>query len=115
MKKVLYIVIYSLFLLLNAFLVFVCIDEYYEFFIKNCYDAFPFHYCPWGSESMGWGWRSANTYLSTLILHFIMLCAFCGFSIYNLYKKKYLLAFSLMILPVIILCIWSCIRYLLFY
>ena len=96
MKRVLYLVIFSLFLLLNAFLIWVCADDYYEFFIKDCRDTFPFGYCPWGSESMGRGWRSANAYLTALIRHFIILCIFFILSIYNLYKKKYRLALVLM-------------------
>ena len=31
---------------IDIFLLFILIDEYYEFFIKDCRDAFPFHYCP---------------------------------------------------------------------
>jgi len=115
MRKVLYIIIFSLFLLLNIFLVLVTIDEYYEFFIKDCYDAFPFHHCPWGSESMGWGWRSANAYLGGLIRHFIVLCIFIVLSIYTLCKKKYHLAIWLIVLPIILLSIWSWTEYLLFY
>lgn len=115
MKKIFYITIFSLFLLLNAFLIWVCIDEYYEFFIKDCRGAFPFGYCPWGGESMGWGWRSANAYLSALIRHFIILCMFFILSVYNLHKKKYGLALLLMTLPVIILFVWSWLEYLLFY
>ena len=115
MKKIFYITIFSLFLLLNAFLILVCIDEYYEFFIKDCRDAFPFGYCPWGGESMGWGWRSANAYLVALIRHFIILCMFFILSVYNLCKKKYRLALLLMTLPIIILSVWSWVEYLLFY
>ena len=115
MRKVLYIIIFSLFLLLNIFLVLVTIDEYYEFFIKDCYDAFPFHHCPWGSESMGWGRRSANAYLGGLIRHFIVLCIFVVLSIYTLCKKKYHLAIWLIVLPIIFLSIWSWTEYLLFY
>lgn len=115
MCKVLYIIIFSLFLLLNTFFIWVCIDEYYEFFIKDCYDAFPFHHCPWGSESMGWGWRSANEYFGGLIRDFIVLCGSVVISIYALCKKKYHLAIWLIVLPIILLAIWSWIEYLLFY
>lgn len=115
MKKVFYIITFSLFLLLNVFLIWVCADEYYEFFIKSCRDAFPFGYCPWGAESMGWGWRSANAYLAALIRHFIILCTFFILSVYNLHKKKYGLALLLMVLPVIIFLICNLIEYLLFY
>lgn len=115
MRKIFYITIFSLFLLLNAFLVWATIDVYYDFFIKDCYDIFPFHYCPWGAESMGWRWRSANAYMDYLIRHFVVVCTFSGLSIYNLYRKKYRLAILLMVLPSVILFLWTWIESLLFY
>ena len=41
---------------INILLLYGLLTDYYEFFIKECRDAFPFNYCPWGGESMGRTW-----------------------------------------------------------
>ena len=32
---------------INILLLYGLLTDYYEFFIKECRDAFPFGYCPW--------------------------------------------------------------------
>ena len=87
---------------LNVFLLFVGLYDYYDFFIKECRDAFPFNYCPWGGESMGWAWRSADVYLTNLVSSCATLLFFIPVSLYFLYKKNYKVSFWLALSPIII-------------
>ena len=87
---------------LNVFLLFVGLYDYYDFFIKECRDAFPFNYCPWGGESMGWAWRSADVYLTNLVSSCTTLLFFIPVSLYFLYKKNYKVSFWLALSPTII-------------
>ena len=87
---------------LNVFLLFVGLYDYYDFFIKECHDAFPFRYCPWGGESMGWAWRSADVYLTNLVSSCATLLFFIPVSLYFLYKKNYKVSFWLALSPIII-------------
>ena len=87
---------------LNMFLLFVGLYDYYDFFIKECRSAFPFHYCPWGGESMGWAWRSADVYLTNLVSSCAELLFFIPVSLYFLYKKNYKAAFWIALSPTII-------------
>jgi len=96
-----------IFLCLDGALILVGVDEYYEFFVKKCRDAFPFGYCPWGSESMGLAWRSADAYLAGLINGLCVLVFFLFVSLYCFYKKKYGWALFFSIVPLIINRIWA--------
>lgn len=87
---------------IDIFLLFVLIDEYYEFFIKDCRDAFPFHYCPWGGESMGWGWRNADVYLNGIASSGAVLLLFIPLAIYYLYHQNYKYAFGTALCPIIL-------------
>ena len=87
---------------INILLLYGLLTDYYEFFIKECRDAFPFHYCPWGGESMGWAWRSADVYLTNLVSSCATLLFFIPVSLYFLYKKNYKAAFWIALSPTII-------------
>ena len=87
---------------INILLLYGLLTDYYEFFIKECRDAFPFNYCPWGGESMGWAWRSADVYLTNLVSSCATLLFFIPVSLYFLYKKNYKVSFWLALSPIII-------------
>ena len=102
------------FICLDIFFIWVTVDEYYEFFIKDCRDAFPFGYCPWGGESMGWAWRSADAYLNGLIGGGCILLLFLPSAIYFYYNKRFGLALCLALSSLVINCIWSWTKYFLY-
>lgn len=87
---------------INILLLYGLLTDYYEFFIKECRDAFPFNYCPWGGESMGWAWRSADVYLTNLVSSCATLLFFIPVSLYFLYKKNYKVSFWIALSPTII-------------
>ena len=92
-----------IFIGIDIFLIFILISEYYEFFIKDCQDAFPFHYCPWGSESMGMAWRSADAYLTGIVSSCSILLFFVPVSLYYYFKQKnYKVSLLLAISPILI-------------
>ena len=86
---------------IDAFFVFALFHDYYEFFIKDCRDAFPFGYCPWGGEAMGWGWRNADVYLNGIASSGAVLLLFIPLAIYYLYNKNYKYAFWTALAPII--------------
>ena len=99
----------------DIFLMLVLFDEYYEFFIKDCRDAFPFGYCPWGSESMGWGWRNADVYLNGIASSCANLLFFILLSLYCLRRQNYKVAFLLAAIPILIGWLRSIFEYILYY
>ena len=104
-----------IFIGLDIFLILVLIDEYYEFFIKDCRDAFPFGYCPWGGESMGWGWRSADVYLSGIASSCSIFLFFIPLALYCFHRQNYKLAFLSAISPILIGWLKSILEYILYY
>ena len=103
-----------IFIFIDALFILMILDDYYEFFIKECRDAFPFGYCPWGAESMGWAWRSREAYLNGLISSSCVLSLFLLPAVYCYCKKMYGRAFGLAIAPLIINCVWSWTEYFLY-
>ena len=87
---------------INLLFLYGVFTDYYEFFIKKCRDAFPFGYCPWGGEAMGWAWRSADIYLNNLVSSCAILLFFIPMSLYCLHKKNYTASFMFALSPIII-------------
>ncbi len=87
---------------LDIFYLGAAINDYYEFFIKECRDAFPFGYCPWGGESMGPTWETPELYLHILIINFIilgmMLCPSIYFMIKRQYKRSFIFSVTALLL-----------------
>ena len=87
---------------INLLFLYGLFTDYYEFFIKKCRDAFPFGYCPWGGEAMGWAWRSPDIYLTNLVSSCATLLFFIPISLYCFHKKNYTASFMLALSPIII-------------
>lgn len=104
-----------IFIGIDISLLFVLIDEYYEFFIKDCRDAFPFHYCPWGGESMGWSWRNADVYLNGISSSGAVFLLFIPLAIYYLCNQNYKYAFWTALGPIIISWLSEILEYILYY
>lgn len=100
---------------IDAFFVFALFHDYYEFFIKDCRDAFPFGYCPWGGEAMGWGWRSADVYLSGIASSCSIFLFFIPLALYCFYRQNYKNAFLSAIIPIIIKLITNVVEYILYH
>lgn len=100
---------------IDIFLLFILIDEYYEFFIKDCRDAFPFHYCPWGGESMGWAWRNAEVYLGGIASLGAALLLFIPLAIYHLYRQNYKYAFWTALYPILLSWLSGILGHILYY
>lgn len=96
-----------IFIVVNALFTLCFIDDYYEVFIKDCRDAFPFGYCPWGAESLGSTWRTADAYWNSSVTCLGVFGVFLLAAIYALYQKRYGWALWLSITPWIILKIYS--------
>lgn len=56
-------------IVLNALFAMCLIDDYYEVFIKDCRDMFSFSYCPWGAESLGNAWNTADVYWNSSVIY----------------------------------------------
>ncbi|MCQ2582049.1 MAG: hypothetical protein MJ170_03665 [Alphaproteobacteria bacterium] len=100
---------------IDIILLFAQIDDYYEFFIKDCRDAFPFGHCPWGGEAMGWGWRNADVYLSGMASTGAILLFFIPLAIYCLCHQQYKYAFMAAISPIIISWLKGGLEYIMYY
>ena len=81
------------FIIVNILIILATLYDYYEFFIKECRDAFPFGYCPWGAESMGLAWRSRDAYLNNIRETWCIEAVFLPLMFYAFYKKRYGFAF----------------------
>ena len=103
-----------LFTTINILEIIGTIYDYYEFFIKECRDAFPFGYCPGGAESMGWAWRSRDAYLNSIIETCCVESVFLPLMFYAFYKKRYGLAFCFALGPCVIFWIRGLVEYLIY-
>ena len=94
-------------IMLNALFAACLIDDYYEVFIKDCRDMFPFSYCLWGAESLGSAWRTADAYWNSSVIYIgvFSICLLAG--IYALYQKRYAWALCLSIIPWFVLKMYS--------
>lgn len=96
-----------IFIITNVLFTVCLVDDYYEVFIKDCRDMFPFSYCPWGAESLGNAWRTADAYWNSSVICLGVFSVFLSTAIYALYQKRYGLALCLSIIPWFVLKIYS--------
>jgi len=94
-------------IIVNTLLAVCLIDDYYEVFIKECRDAFPFGYCPWGAESLGPAWRSPDAYWNTSVTCLGLLVLFLLAAVYAYHRRRYGCALFLAVAPLIINGIWA--------
>lgn len=93
-------------IIVNTLFTLCLIDDYYKVFIKDCRDTFPFGYCPWGAESLGSAWRTANAYWNSSVTSLGVFGVFLFGAIYAFYKKRYGLSLCLSIITWFILAIF---------
>ncbi len=99
-----------IFIIVNVLFTLCFIDDYYEVFIKDCRDMFPFNYCPWGAESLGYAWSAADVYWISSIMCLVLFCVFLFGAVYAYCCKRYSWALYLSMAPWVILIIRSLVR-----
>ena len=55
----------------------------------------------WGSDAMGWQWKSVSEYLGMSVIELSVYLISCGFSLYFLKLKRYGLALLIILIPIL--------------
>ncbi len=95
-------VVFCILLSVHAFIIYACINGYYDAVIKNCASWGAGFDCPWGSDAMGVAWTDPFVYVSLLSRDIMNSIVCIIFAFLAIHKKTYKVAIWFLVLPLLI-------------